>query len=327
MKTKRLISGIFSIFIMCCFTLIFIGCNSDDDENINEPTTVNYRVSEKVNTQISGSSIYEDKSIYNYLDNRIIEIIELDKENGVWMEDRKTEFDYQGDWVYSTRFYKDGDNWVEEFMQSLEELKIVNGKVMEIKHTYMTGVYREVFTYNGDKLIKIESFENGELNYKYVCSYNGDTLDEIIDYDYYEGIEELDYKYEFSYTNGNLTEVLGLYYDNGIWINSYKDIYIYSGNKVIQIDDYDYYDDAWVLDDSQYFSYNSLGLLESISEGGEGWSWEEIYTYEEGRGNYKLLNDEASYYNVFNFPTAQRLGNTVESPDTRKINIKRLLFH
>ena len=95
---------------------------------------------------------------------------------------------------------------------------------------------------------------------------------------------------------------------------------------MIQIDNYDYYNDSWQLDDSHYFSYNSLGLLESNSQCGEGWSWEETYTYEEGIGNYRLLQGDGGYYDVFNYPIAQRTGESITSPDDRKINIKRFLF-
>ena len=325
MKTKQFITGILAIFTMFCFTLTFTGCNGDDDGD--DPTTVAYRVAEKVSTEVSGSNLYEDKELYNYVNERLTEVIRLEKENNLWEEDRKTEFEYNGDWVSSTRYYKNGDDWVYEEMQGLEEMKIVNGKVMEIKYTSPGYVYREVFTYNGDKITKVEWFYNGELEQKYVCTYNGENIDEIIEYNYYNGSEELDRKYEFSYTNGNLTEMLGFYYDDGVWENSYKDVYTYSGNKVIQIDDYDYYNDTWELDDTEYFSYNSQGLLESISESGEGWTWEEIYTYEEGLGNYKLLQGEGGYYSVFNYPTAQRIDENTESPDARKFNIKRFLVH
>ena len=327
MKTKQFITGIFSILIIFCFALTFIGCNSDDDGDSDDPTTVTYRVAEIVNTEISGSNIYVDKDIYSYIDNRLMEVINLDKENGVWEEDRKTEFEYDGDWVSSTRYYKEGGDWVYQNMQSSNQIKIVNGKVTEIKNTYLNYVYREVFTYSGDKIMKVEYFENGELDEKYVCTYIGENLDEIIEYNYYNGVEELDRKYEFSYVNGNLSEVLRLSYDNGDWENSDKDVYLYSGNKVIQIDDYDYNNDNWELDDSENFSYNSQGLLESISESGDGWSEEEIYTYEEGIGNYRLLYGDAGYYEVFNYPNAQRMGETGTSPDERKFNLKRFLMH
>ena len=327
MKTKQFITGMLSILTMFCFTLTFTGCNSDDDNDDDGPTTVAYRVTEIISTEISGSNLYEDKDLYNYVNERLTEVINLDKENGVWVEDRKTEYEYEGDWVTSSRYDKDGDDWVSQHMQSINQMKIVNGKVMEIKYTSPNYVYREVFTYSGDKLTKVESFDNGELNEKIVCTYNGENLDEIIEYNYYNGIEELDRKYELSYTNGNLTEVLRFYFDNGVWENSDKDVYLYSGNKVIQIDDYDYNNDSWQLDDSEYFSYNSLGLLESISESGEGWTWEEIYTYEEGVGNYRLLHGDAGYYEVFNYPNAQRIGETAESPDARKFNIERFLLH
>lgn len=327
MKTKEFITGILSILIMFWFSLSFMGCNNDDDGDGGDPITVAYRVTEKVSTQVSGSYMYEDKSVYSYLDNLLIEAIRLYKEEGTWLENEKRVFEYQGDWVTSRGYYKDGDNWVEQGMQGLEEMKIVNGKIMEIKYTYPNGIYRQVFTYNGDKIIKIESFDNDELEYKYVCTYIGENIDEIVEYEYNDGVEELDYKYEFSYVNGNLSEVLALNYYNGVWEISDKDVYTYSGNKVIQIDDYDYYNDTWELDDSEYFSYNSLGLLESISESGEGWTWEEIYTYEEGIGNYRLLYGDAGYYDVFNYPNAQRMTETVASPDDRKINVKRLLIH
>ncbi|WP_435412648.1 hypothetical protein [Psychroserpens mesophilus] len=326
MKTTKFITSVFSILIMFCFALMFTGCNNDDDGNIDNPATITYRVAEKVSTEISGSNMYEDKSLYNYLDKRLIEIIELDKENGTWVEDRKTEFDYEGDWVYSTRFYKDGDDWVEQEMQSSQEIKIVNGKVVEIKYTYMNFVSRQVFTYSGSKLIKVESYDNGELHYKYVCTYNGENLQEIIEYSYYEGVEELDYKYEFSYTNGNLTELLEFYYNNDVWENSDKTVYHYSGNKVIQIDDYDYYNNSWQLDDSIFYSYNTQGLLESISESGDGWTWEEIYTYEVGVGNYKLIDEDGSYYEIFNYPTTQRMSETPVSSDDRKFKLKQFLL-
>ncbi|WP_299335740.1 hypothetical protein [uncultured Psychroserpens sp.] len=328
MKTKQFITGVFSMLIIYCFAFTFVGC-SDDDGGIDEPAILNYRVAEKVSTEISGSNIYEDKSVYNYIDNRLMEIIELDKENGSWIDDRKTEFEYNGDWVSSSRYYKDGDEWVSQGMQSSDQIKIVDGKIVEIKYTSINYTSSTVYTYSGDKIIKVESFTNGELNSKYVCTYDGDNLDEIIEYDYNGGIEEFDYKYEFSYTNGNLTELLSYYFNEGVWKNSDKDVYSYSGNKVTQIDDYDYnsFTETWELDDSVYYSYNNLGLLESISESGEGWSWEEMYTYEDGIGNYKLLQGEGGYYEIFNYPTAQRTSDTNASTDDRALNLKRFLLH
>ena len=136
----------------------------------------------------------------------------------------------------------------------------------------------------------------------------------------------MDYKYEFSYSGGNLSEILEFYFDNDSWVNSDKEVYLYSGNKVIQIDDYDYYNDSWELDDSEFFSYNSLGLLESISQSGEGWTEEEIYTYEEGVGNYRVLEDGGSWY-YFNYPTAQKGVEIMERTDDRKFNLKRFLVH
>lgn len=327
MKAKQLITGIFSILIMFCFALTFIGCNSDDDGDSDDPTTVTYRVTERIDTEISGSNIWEDKDTYSYLNNLLIEVIDHDKENGIWVEDRKTEFVYDGDWVTSTRYNKEGDDWVYQDMQSTNQIKIVNGKIVEVKNTYMNYVYREVFTYSGDKIIKVEFFDDGELDEKYVCTYNGEQIDEIIEYEYDDGFEEIDRKYEFSYANGNLSEVLRLYYDNGVWINSDLDKYIYSGGKVIQIDDYDYnsFNDTWELDGSENFSYNSNGLLESISESGSGWTEEEIFTYEEGKGNYRLLYGDAGYYDVFNYPNAQRMSEASASTDDRKSNIIQFL--
>lgn len=325
MKTKQFITGMLSILVMYGFTLTFVGCNSDDDDN--DPSTVAYRVAEKLYTDVYGSNLYEDKDLYNYMDKRLIEVIDLDKEEGVWEENRKTEYTYDGDWVSSRRYYKDGDEWAMEGMQGLEEMKIVNGKIMEIKNTYSNVVYRQVFTYNGDKIIKVERFDNGELEEKYVCTYNGDNIDEIIEYDYYNGNEEMDYKYTFSYTNGNLTEVLAFYYEDGVWENSDREVYSYSGNKVIRIDDYDYYNGTWELDDSTNFSYNSLGLLESISQSGEGWSWEELFTYEEGRGNYRLLRGEGGYYTMFNYPTAQRMAEDNTGSEDSKFHIIQSILH
>lgn len=325
MKTKQFITGILSILTIYCFTLTFTGCNSDDDDD-NGPTTVAYRIAEIVSTDIYDSNLYEDKDLYNYINERLTEVIDLDKENGIWVENRKIEYEYDGDWVSSKRYNKEGDNWEEEDMMSSEQIKIVKGKVLEIRYTYSNDVYSEVFTYSGDKLITIESFDNGEIDYKYVFTYNGENLQEVIEYYYNEGVEEMDYKYEFSYVNGNLTEMLESYFNNGVWEYHYKYVYLYSGNKVIQINDYDYYNDSWQLDDSEYFSYNSLGLLESISESGEGWTWEQIYTYEEGIGNYRLLQGDGGYYDIFNYPTAQRMDQTITSPDDRRFNLKRFLL-
>ncbi len=325
MKTKRFITGILSILIMFCFTQTFIGCNNDDGGDGDDPTTVAFRVTEKVSTEISGSYIYEDKDLYNYLDELLIEIIDLDKEEGLWVEDRKTVFDYQGDWVYSTRYEKDGDNWVEQNYGSSESMKIVKGKVLEIKYTYSNDIYRTVFTYDVNKIVKVENLYNGELNYKYVFTYNGGDLVEVVEYDYNDGVEELEDKYELSYSGGNLSEILRSYYNNGEWMNSDKDVYLYSGNKVIQIDDYDYYNDTWELEYSEYFSYNSLGLLETVSESGEGWTWEEVYTYEEGIGNYRLLQGDGAWYYIHNYPTPQRMAKTNTRPDDGKFNLKRFL--
>lgn len=327
MKTKQFITGVLSFLTIYCFTVTFTGCSSDDDGDGGGQTTVAYRVTEIISTEIYDSNIYEDKDLYNYIDERLTEVIDLDKENGIWEEDRKTEYDYEGDWVYSKRYDKDGDNWVEQNFGSSEGLKIVNGKVIEVKYTYSNNIYRTVFTYNGDKLVKVESFDNGELNYKYAFTYNGENLQEVLEYYYNNGIEEMDYKYEFSYSGGKLSEILGIYFDDGVWVNSYKDVYLYDGNKVIQIDEYDYEDGTWELYDSEFFSYNSLGLLESISESGEGWTEEETYTYEEGIGNYKLLQGDGAWYYINNYPSAQKAAKTDARPDNRKFNLKEFLRH
>jgi len=237
MKTKQFITGFLSILTIYCFTLTFTGCNSDDDGDDDGQTTVAYRVADIVSTEIYDSNLYEDKDLYNYINERLTEVIDLDKENGIWMENRKIEYEYDGDWVSAIRYDKEGDNWVQEDNASIEQIKIVKGKVFEIKYTYSNNVSRQVFTYSGDKLITIESSYNGELYYKYVFTYNGDSLQEVIEYDYNEGVEEFDYKYEFSYVNGNLTELLGSYFNNGVWEYNDKNVYLYSGNKVIQIDD------------------------------------------------------------------------------------------
>ncbi len=328
MKTKQFITGVLSFLAIYCFTLTFTGCNSDDnDDGGNEQTTVNYRVSEIISTYISGSNIYEDKELYNYINERLTEVIDLEKEDGIWEEDRKTEFEYQGDWVYSKRYDKDGDNWIEQNYASSEGLKIVNGKIVEIEYISTNYIYRSIFTYNGSKLVKIESFDNGELDSKYVLTYNGEDLQEVIDYDYDDGIEEMDRKYEFSYSGGNISEMLESNFDDGVWVTSYKNVYLYSGNKVTRIDDYYYNNGSWELDNSEFFSYNTLGLLESISESGANWSEEEIYTYEEGVGNYKLLEfGEYGWYYI-NYPTAQRAAATNARTDDGKFNLKRFLMH
>lgn len=327
MKTKQFITGVLTFLAIYCFTLAFTGCSNDDDDQVGQ-TSIDYRVSEIISTEISGSDVYEDKALYNYIDERLMEVIDLDKENGVWEEDRKTAYNYEGDWVYSSRYNKDGDDWVEQNYGSTEGIKIVNGRVVEVRYTntFMGYVYNSIFTYNGDKLVKIERFNNGDLRGKYVFTYNGENLQEVLEYEYDDGIEELDYKYEFSYSGGNLSEILELYYKDDAWVNSDKEVYLYSGNKVIQIDDYDYDNDSWELDDSEFFSYNSLGLLESISQRGEGWTEEEIYTYEEGVGNYRLLEDEGDWY-YFNYPTAQKTVKPESRPDDRKFNLKRFLVH
>lgn len=261
------------------------------------------------------------------MDKRLIEVIDFDKEDGSWVEDRKTEYEYDGNWVSSRRYNKDGDEWVPEGIQGAEEMKIVDGKIMEIKYTYPNDVYRQVYTYNGDKIVKVEYLNNGELNYMYVCTYRGDNIDEIIEYDYYNGNEELDYKYTFSYTNDNLTEMIGMYRSNEIWVNSSKYVYLYSGKNVIQIDYYDYSNENWELEDSTNFSYNSLGVLESISQSGEDWTWEEIYTYEEGRGNYKLLRGEGGYYSMFNYPSAQIMADDNISGEDNKFDVIQSILH
>ncbi|WP_296386395.1 hypothetical protein [Winogradskyella sp.] len=329
MKTKQFITGILSFLTIYCFTLAFTGCSSDDDGDGDGQTTVAYRVTEIISTETSGSDVYEDKELYNYIDERLIEVIDLDKENGIWEEDRKTVYDYEGDWVYSRRYNKDGDNWVEQNLESSQGIKIVNGKVVETKYsnTFMNYVYKTIFTYNGDDLVRIESFRNDELDEKYVLTYNGGNLQDVIEYEYNDDIEEMYYKHAFSYSGGKLSEKLGLYFENGVWVNNDKDVYLYSGNKVIQIDDYDYDNDSWEFDDSEFFSYNSLGLLESISESGDGWTEEEIYTYEAGIGNYKLIQGDDGWYYYNNYPTAQREAAPNTIPDARKFNINRFLMH
>ena len=74
-------------------------------------------------------------SLYNYINERLMEVIDLDKEDGVWEEDRKTAYDYEGDWIYSRRYNKEGEDWVEQNYGSTEGIKIVDGKVVEVKYT------------------------------------------------------------------------------------------------------------------------------------------------------------------------------------------------
>lgn len=288
---------------MFVLAMSFISCSKDDGDGTILGTK-NFRAKEIRWNDIYGSSTYEGKSVLSYTGEKLSEVIDYDKENGVWLENYKYDISYQGDWVYFKEYYREVNSWVEESYSSFR-IKIIDGKFLEEEYTYSGEIDRYIYTYSGNKLVSIENFYNGELGWKDELIYNGDQIQEYRGYSSNNGVLEFEEKSEFTYSDGKLTQVIDYYNNNAVWVKQVKYVYLYSGNQVIQIDAYDW-NNSWEPDGSEYFSYNSDGLLESISEEYGDGSWEEHYTYEAGRGNLKLLQSDGEWNDKFNYPTLQK---------------------
>jgi len=292
--------------LLLVITISVLSCNKDDGDNDN-PVTKAFRAKEVISVERYNSDVYEEKQVFFYTGEKVSEAISYDKENGVWLEDYKTVLSYQGDWVSSKWYEKEGNDWVED-SDDTYRIKIINGKVLEVESTYDNEIDRYIYTYSGDKLILLENFENETLYWKEELIYNGDQIQEVKGYFSNNGVLEPEYKSEFTYSEGKLVQVIEYYYSNSVWKKDDKDVYQYSGNQVIQIDDYNWIDNNWEHDDITVYEYNSEGLLVSEVDSyddGSG-SWEQHYTYEAGRGNLKVLWDEESWYDIYNIPTLQK---------------------
>lgn len=323
MKTNNLFYTVLCFIALSCI----LSC-SNDDEPSEDVNTKTFRVKEITSFYTDNNAeIYDDKSILFYNNERLTEIIEYEKENGIWEEEYKSELIYDGDWVAIIDFDKEGDIWVENENWNMR-MKIVNGRIEITESNSDSNVHQTVFNYTGDKLISIQEYYDGINDYKMEFSYNGDNLQETIEYYNQDGTWQAIMKLQYSYLDGKLTQSIGSYFNNEDWQNSEKYEYEYLIDKLVTIYRYSWNEGNWDEHDSQTdFEYNNEGLLVSQRETyWDGNSWGQKYLYEEGQGNLKLFMD-INYYN-YNYPTPQKPAGKVkafDAPNNKQFINKYLL--
>jgi len=301
--------------VMCILTLSCVLSCDKDDETGGDFETNTFRVKEIITFDTYNSVVEEEKSVLSYINELLTEVIGYEKENGTWIEEYKSELNYQGDWVNVKDYDKEGGMWVEENYEF--RFKVVNGRLEETQQNYGNETYSVVLNYSGDKLISIQEFENGVNDNKAEFIYDGDELQEVRGY-YYDGSWELQRKEQFNYSGGRLANVISSYYYNENWEFEEKNEYSYSGDKVIQIDEYYWSNNSWETGDSTYFEYNSEGLLVSRRTSySDDEYWETAFIYEEGRGNLKLFMEINNYYYNYNYPTPQKPTGKTKAIGTR----------
>jgi hypothetical protein len=125
----------------------------------------------------------------------------------------------------------------------------------------------------------------------------------------YWGTTIYESKYVFSYTGEEIKEDIHSYKQTGgAWTESSKNVYSYSSGKISKITEYYKNDITWTSSGYEDFSYDTHGnLIKQISYYNNSTSTDKTeYAYEEGNGNFRLINDAlGGYYNNL-YPTPNK---------------------
>jgi hypothetical protein len=279
--------------------IVFLFILSCEKNKSDEPGDVE-------NTQRIKLALYDNegenndwKSEYSYEENNLSLVIEYRKdEQGIWTEEYKAEFSYNGTNATATWFEYSSGVW-EPIDKS--EYIIENGLIMqELNFDYEQGQWvqdwKYNYEYNGAQLIAWQSYynnDNGILieNEKGAYEYADDLLTEYLGYEKNgSGDWEFDDRETFSYSGNELSGWIDYNLDGSDnWIESYKCDYTYLGDN-ISTAMYFNWDDGinnWETESfSEYYSYNSAGYLtERVDDDGYRVNIE----YEEGNGNASLF--------------------------------------
>lgn len=225
---------------------------------------INYEGDNTISRIISyfddGNWIYNGKMIYSMENAELKEIISYSYEKSDWYLHDREQFSYlEGNLSEDlVSHYEDG-NWLFS--------------------------YKTLYEYNGDKPMRAIGYEYTgiwEKGWKSEISYDGSSIDYIVDYrcfnEIFEPIGKLDLKYE----NGRIIEIIYFHYDGIIWSEYGKLEYGYDPN----------------------------GNLISINDIYDSGTTRIEFLYEEGVGNILKLNGselyDYSFGNLLPLPTEAR---------------------
>lgn len=276
--------------VLLIMTLAFLLSCNDDNDGLNDSNS-NYRISEIIELE---DGIEKYKSTFSYTDEKLTLMTQSYKNGNTWEESRKYEVSYNGSTVNVLNYEKDPD-WELDGKREF----VFNNDLMTQETYYsnsqgsLTVSYRYKYLFNGTTFIGFEEYEsyssgNLELEYKGECVYSNNILTELNEFRMNDGEWQLYSIEAFTYTNNKLKEIISSYrFFTGAFYEDDKDVYTYNGDLVSAIDDYDWNSDSdtWDLDDTITFIYNDLDYLIEVNE----YNDKTILTYEEGKGNAKLL--------------------------------------
>ncbi|MBN1339795.1 MAG: hypothetical protein JXA03_10760 [Bacteroidales bacterium] len=312
-------------FMILVTGLLFSGCKKDDDDDDNPAPSNAYRIIEEI--------FYEDgqedtRDVIEYADNKIKRVTNYDYSAKAWSFASKDELSYpDASTVEIITYDYDDDNWIED---DKEVIKFAN------------NLWSESTSYN---------FDGAAWNptSKSSYEYSGTKLMKMTDYDYLGGIEIAVMKMEYGWGGEILLYATTFSFDGTAWQEITKDTITYEEGVIAKIETFSFGSNAFVT--RHEFAYES-GKLKSISiynvdfleiwhlafvfsylydEAGNlieqtqvidymgiSKTYETVYSYEKGSGNFRQLWGAGNgWYSWYPIPT--------KNPGDKQAQIHRYL--
>ena len=290
------------IKLMTVLLVIFTitGCKKDSN-NSNVETFSHRIISEKYYT----GDILEGEGLYEYSGNKLSNASYTIRAsyitpNAIINVSKVNLFEYPSANMITGSYTEKYDGVIQNVSEI--EIKLDNSKVIEITE----GEYKCIYTYNNSGQIEeIVDYESDILRDNDTYTYTSGKLTQMIHVSY-EGSLTFLYKCDYTYNGDEINEKIEYNKEGEVWEIVGKGVFTYTSGKLVKILYYSYSNNNWVL--SVYhseFKYDSDGnLIESASINSENLESTEKtkYYYEDGSGNYRQIFDAYNYFQTEPIP-------------------------
>lgn len=181
---------------------------------------------------------------------------------------------------------------------------------------------KTTFTYNGTKLTKMESIDNGNVDTRIVFIYsNSENPDSVVMYSQNNGSLERAMTLALSFSNNKISSVSGYYTYMGQTINISRNDYTWNGENVSEVKEYEMggtmqleYSGKWTYTyDDKNSPYKNLGLqnliiMEDVSFLSTNNPLTETYT-----DNTGIIDQSSSLYFTYEYTTENYPSKVTES--------------
>ena len=297
MKTKSI--KLISIFIALLLTVS--ACKKKNDGTL----TFDYRI---ISESSYANNLLDYQTTLEYSSNKISKVTSTDYANGISNGNEVYNFTYpSATTLHATSSSTQGT----QTTTGTVDITLVNNKVSESIMISGTDKNKTTITYNSDGTVnKISSYSYTTtwiLSMEQTYTYTSGKLTQISEIEY-SGTTTYESKYVYSYSGDELSDEIYSYKQTGgTWVESYRNVYIYTAGKISNITEYFKSGNAWTISSSNDFTYDSNGNLIKESSG----TYRTDYAYEDGSGNYLLLNEAFGGNNDF-YPTPHKKSQNME---------------